>query len=153
MTLYGFNKSDADQLVKVARREGQRPRNKASVKYPEPLPSTGVEIHRGVTNAQINKGSTSGTVSRYTDGTDTDSGTDDTVTNDLADIGSGKKVIYVKLGSIYYILNSEKTSLTVLEDMRIKSGDTQIEAQGQTVFVDTTATAAWSDKIPLTSCP
>lgn len=64
------------------------------------------EIHRGTTDASISKGA-SGTVSRYTDGTNTDSTTNDTVNNDFANVGSGKVVAYVKLGSNYYMIAAE----------------------------------------------
>lgn len=110
-----------------------------------------LKIYRGLTDAQINKGS-SGTVSRYTDGTDTDSTVNDTVINGIASVGSGKVVIYLLLGGNYYLLQSEKTSVTVLEDMRVKADNTEIEAQGQTVWVDPDGTASWSDKVPLGSC-
>ena len=64
------------------------------------------EFHRGVTDGAITKG-TSGTVSRYTEGTTSDSGTNDTVQNEIANIGSGKVIYYVKSGSNYYAITGE----------------------------------------------
>ena len=72
----------------------------------EVVKPSGPEIHRGVTDSSISKGS-SGTVSRYTDGTNTDSGTDDTVNNDVTNVGSGKKCAYVKIGSNFYMIYCE----------------------------------------------
>jgi hypothetical protein len=70
-------------------------------------PSTGtIEFHRGVTDAAINKGA-SGTVSRYTAGTTTDSGTNDTVNNDFANVAISKKVAYIKSGANYYMIAAE----------------------------------------------
>ena len=68
---------------------------------------SGVVLHRGITNAQITKGSTTGSVSRYNPGTTTDSGIDDTVTNEYVTIGSGKKVAYQANGSTLYIIAAE----------------------------------------------
>lgn len=70
-------------------------------------PSTNpIEFHRGVTDAAISKGA-SGTVSRYTDGTSSDSGTNDTVTNDFADVAISKKVAYIKSGGTFYMISAE----------------------------------------------
>jgi hypothetical protein len=44
------------------------------------------------------------------------------------------------------------TSKEVILDIRIKSGDTQIEAQTATADLENVSTPAWEDKIPLTSC-
>lgn len=65
-----------------------------------------LEVHRGVTAATNNKGS-HGNVTRYTDGTNTPSGDTDDVFNDFIDVGSGKIVIYVKIGNKYYLIAVE----------------------------------------------
>ena len=63
------------------------------------------EVYRGQTDAQINKGS-SGTVSRY-NAAGSDTGSNDTVTNLFATVGSGKKVIYIKIESTFFIIAAE----------------------------------------------
>jgi hypothetical protein len=65
-----------------------------------------VEWHRGVTDEAMNKGATK-PVSRYTDGTDADSGLTDQVHNDFINVGAGKIVIYVKIGGVYYLVAVE----------------------------------------------
>jgi hypothetical protein len=65
-----------------------------------------IALHRGVTDAAINKGA-SGTVSRYEPGTTTDSGENDTVFNDWSNVGSGKKVAYMQSGANYYMIAAE----------------------------------------------
>lgn len=112
------------------------------------------KLFRGITNAQINKGATNGVVSRYLDGTNTDSGIDDTVTNDWASVGSGKLVMYAQLGSIFYITSTEKTAQPLMSDIRVKTGDTHIEAEELDVFVDSVDAPAWEDKIEnIDECP
>ena len=64
------------------------------------------EFHRGVTTEPNDKGS-NGDVSRYTDGTNTLSGDTDDVYNDFIDVGSGKIVMYVKIGAKYYLVAVE----------------------------------------------
>lgn len=65
-------------------------------------------LFRGITNAALNKGSTvANGVSRYLHGTETDSGIDDTVRNDWANVGSGKKVGYMRSGSGLYLVSAE----------------------------------------------
>lgn len=64
------------------------------------------EFHRGVTDGAISKGG-SGTVSRYNAGTTTDSGIDDTVNNEIANIGAGKVIYYVLSGGNYYAITGE----------------------------------------------
>lgn len=61
---------------------------------------------RGVTDGAISKGS-NGTVSRYNPGTTTDSGENDTVENEYANVGSGKKVAYMRNGAKYYMISAE----------------------------------------------
>lgn len=79
----------------------------AAVEYCENPVNTGVSFfYRGVTLAAINKGS-SGSVSRYSPGTTTASGTTDTVANEYADVESGKKVGYIKNGSQLYMISAE----------------------------------------------
>lgn len=73
---------------------------------PEVRPGQFNGIYRGVTDGAITKGS-SGTVSRYTPGTTTDSGTNDTVFNDFANVGSGKKVAYAMDGANLYMIAAE----------------------------------------------
>lgn len=63
-------------------------------------------VHRGVTDGAINKNA-SGTVSRYTPGTTTDSGENDTVENEYANVGSGKKVAYIRNGDKFYMIAAE----------------------------------------------
>jgi hypothetical protein len=46
-----------------------------------------------------------------------------------------------------------KSSQEVILDMRIKSGNTQIEANTATIYGDFSTSPAWEDKIELTSCP
>lgn len=72
-----------------------------------------VEIHRGVTVSAIAK-DTSGSVTRYTDGTDTTTATTDTVTNNSTYIAAGAKVTYVKLGSNFYIVECPEVCDVVL---------------------------------------
>lgn len=64
------------------------------------------KLHRGVTDGAIAKGA-SGTVSRYTPGTTTDSGTNDTMYNELIDVGSGKVVHYMRNGDKLYMIAVE----------------------------------------------
>ncbi len=114
-----------------------------------------VEIHRGIVDnsgSPITKGG-SGNVKRYTDGTSSDSGIVDTVTCDWNAVADGKKIIYVKLGSTFYLLNSEKTSQTTLTNMRQKADDTYVEAEDLDIYVDSIDTAAWEDKIELDTYP
>lgn len=66
----------------------------------------GVVLHRGVTDAAINKAA-SGTVSRYLPGTTTDSGTNDTVFNDYADVAISKKCAYIQSGANFYMIAAE----------------------------------------------
>jgi hypothetical protein len=68
--------------------------------------SNPIEFHRGVTDAAIAKGA-SGTVSRYTDGTTSDSGINDTVSNDFANVAITKKVAYIKSGGNFYMIAAE----------------------------------------------
>ena len=70
------------------------------------LAADSLEFHRGLTDAAINKGS-SGTVSRYTAGTTSDSGTNDTVVNEIANIAISKKIYYIKSGANYYAITGE----------------------------------------------
>lgn len=67
--------------------------------------SIGGELHRGITAGANNKGS-HGNVTRYIDGTNTSSVTDD-VFNDFINVISGKVVIYAKIGSKYYLIAVE----------------------------------------------
>lgn len=67
------------------------------VRGPDP---SGAQIHRGVTSAAIAKGSSTGAVDRYTVGTTSDSGVNDSITNEYGNIGSGKKVAYMEQGSM-----------------------------------------------------
>jgi hypothetical protein len=113
---------------------------------------TAVEIYRGITDGQLNKAST-GNVKRYNDGTDTESGPTDSVKNDLASVKTGKIVLYIRLGSNFYLLNSEKVSHTALSNIRIKTGNAQIEAEDLEIFADSVDSLAYADKIPLTACP
>lgn len=68
--------------------------------------STSGGLIRGVTDGAITKGS-SGTVSRYLPGTTTDSGINDTCYNDYANVGSGKKVSYMRNGDKLYLIAAE----------------------------------------------
>lgn len=68
--------------------------------------STTFEFHRGITDAAITKGS-SGTVSRYTAGTTSDSGINDTVSNEIASIAISKKIYYIKSGGTFYAITGE----------------------------------------------
>jgi hypothetical protein len=111
------------------------------------------EVFRGITNASISKGATNGSVSRYKSGTNSDTGIDDTVTNDWANLASGIKVAYVRLGSVYYILNSEKTYQSVTLDQRIKADNSAIEKSSITLYGDFDGAAAWSDDYAATECP
>lgn len=72
------------------------------------LDQSGFRMYRGVTNSAIAKGESNRTVSRYRPGTTTDTGIDDTVTNEMADIGSGKVVYYMDDGGgILYVIAAE----------------------------------------------
>lgn len=75
MALYGFGKENASQLLKVARREGQRSRFAVSLGYPEFLDATTPLL--GKADASVTGGA-SVTVSLWggTPGSETDLGTD-----------------------------------------------------------------------------
>jgi hypothetical protein len=70
------------------------------------LGSESVAIHRGITDEDLDKGTTA-TVSRYNPGTTTDSTIDDEVTNELADVGTGKVVYYFEQGGNKYVFAAE----------------------------------------------
>ena len=89
------------RLVSLGRRLANIPNHRRAVYKPSPL------MHRGLTNEAISKGTSDKMVSRYSPGTTTDSGTDDTVTNELINIGSGKVVHYFESGGVFYITSVE----------------------------------------------
>ena len=117
MSVYGFGQQPAGQLMKVARREGLRPRGSSWLGYPDIL-SWIIEVHVGKTDSAINKGA-SGTVSRWqpkaatgtnqvTATTDMEDSTDnDTVFNLFANVGSGKWVIYLRVWYSYFMISAE----------------------------------------------
>jgi len=69
--------------------------------------SSSISFYRGITNMAINKGTNDKTVSRYKPGTTTDTGIDDTVTNEIANVGSGKVVYYIGDGANFYLVTGE----------------------------------------------
>lgn len=64
------------------------------------------EFHRGVADEACAKGETE-TVSRYTEGTTSDSGTNDEVFGELGEWDTGDIVYYVKSGAILYAIAKE----------------------------------------------
>ena len=54
------------------------------------------EWHRGITNMAVDKGTDDKTASRYEAGTKDDTGIDDTLVNEMADVGAGKVVYYAR---------------------------------------------------------
>lgn len=116
---------------------------------PEPLPGI---FHRGITTSLIAKGG-SGTVSRYSPGTDSGSGIVDTVLSDLATVASGRKVHYMLNGNNFYIVAVERFEQEVMLDMRINGSDTYVEANTLLTQVETVSDEEWEDKLPLTGCP
>ncbi len=64
----------------------------------------GGKVYVGKSNAAIPEGSTTGSVSRYNGGTETDTGIDDTVVNKWPEIPTNTWVIYAPIGSAKYIL-------------------------------------------------
>lgn len=106
------------------------------------------KIYRGITAAGITKGA-AGNVTRYKPGTTEASSFTDSVISEHSTILTGKKVSYFKDGDNLYILSVEKTEVAVVVDFRLKSGNTQVEAQTVTVQLETTTASAWSDKIAL----
>jgi hypothetical protein len=69
-------------------------------------PINGVTIHRGITDEPLGKGTTM-TVSRYNPGTTVDSTINDEVTNEMADVGTGKVVYYFEQGGNKYVFAAE----------------------------------------------
>jgi hypothetical protein len=111
-----------------------------------------VQIHRGVTLAQITKGST-GNVGRYTAGTNTASGTTDSVIADHHTVGITKRITYLELGGNFYMISAEKTELEVVLDISHTTGETQIKASTVTTQLDTVASPALENKITVNPCP
>jgi hypothetical protein len=68
----------------------------------------GSSVHLGKTDAAIAKGA-SGTVSRYTgsSGTETDTGENDTVKNRFANVATGRWVAYTAIDGVYYLISAE----------------------------------------------
>lgn len=115
----------------------------------------GVHSVLGKTDGASTKGSGTVTVSVYAGAVNSDTDTSMNITgvgNEFADVATTKYVWVTRNGGVPYLTAVEKTSQTLISNMRIKSGDTQIEAQELDIWVETTDTAAYSDKIPLTSC-
>ncbi len=54
----------------------------------------------------------------------------------VAAVANGKQIIYVKLGSTFYMLNSEKSSQATLTNVRKKADDTYVEAEELDIYVD-----------------
>jgi hypothetical protein len=117
VSLYGFGQETAGQLVKVARREGQRARGQAGVGFPDFL-GWFIEVHTGQTTASHAKGvaqavnrfvPTSAAGTTQVDATSDleDSGTDDTVMNLFAAVGSGKWVIYIRVFYSFFLIAAE----------------------------------------------
>lgn len=112
----------------------------------------GSSLYRGTTDSSVSKGGTV-TISRYTAGTTSDSGSNDTgVLSELSAVASGAVVYYMDNGANKYIIAVEKTSTAIMTDMRIKSGNTQIESNDAVAQVEISTAAAWGDQIPLTTC-
>ncbi len=117
VTSYGFTLPKATVLSGIADRELTRIRNGGGVNYPDSLPQT-CERYVGKTTASHAKG-VAQSVNRYqqisthfdTQVTSTshleDSGTDDTVMNLFANVGSGKWVKYVRVGASFYLESAE----------------------------------------------
>ena len=117
MSVYGFGRELASNLVKVGRREGLRSRGSSSLGYPDFL-SWLIELHVGKTDSAINK-SAAGTVSRWqpttavgSDQVDAvgdleDSTENDTVMNLFANVGSGKWVIYIRVWYSFFMIAAE----------------------------------------------
>lgn len=73
----------------------------------EVLAASAATFYRGITTGALNKGSSVG-VTRYDAGaTTTTNGNTDTVNNELANIGSGKVVYYLRDGSNFYVFATE----------------------------------------------
>lgn len=118
---------------------------------------TAIAIHRGVTSSTSTKGGTC-TVDRYIPGTTTDSTINDTVNTPDAAIANGKNITYLEQAGTMYAMQWGKQTLKMVvgtNSPRIKSGNAQIEASCiADVEVDSKETAAFEDKIALTStCP
>lgn len=115
--LFGFGRDHASQLVKVARREGQKPRGSVASDLPDFL-SLFIEVHTGKTDSTLNKGN-AGTISRWVPKAATgseqvdatgdleDSTLNDTAMNLFANIGSGKWVIYIRVFYSFYVIAAE----------------------------------------------
>jgi hypothetical protein len=111
---------------------------------------TSTEIHRGVADEILPKDDT-GTVSRYNPGTLDDSGTNDEVYNEIAPIALGQVVYYFQQGSTFYLLQSEKVSITPLTNLRLDSDS--LETKARTIYADSVDTnTTWTEKVEGEDC-
>lgn len=117
-------------------------------------PANGSPVVQGVSTGAMTAGGSAVTVNIYTPG-----GTANTDTLSakalLVDVASGKAVYCAWIGSGYFVLNAAPTTTTVsvLTDMRMKSGNTQIEAEAKTLTVVAAGSGSYSDKVSVSSCP
>lgn len=115
----------------------------------------GIPSVLGKTDSISNKGSASVTVSVWAGPYGSEANTDmdiPNVGNNFASVDSGKWVWVSLNGGSPYITQTEKTQVTPLTNIRMKSGNAWVEAESLATFVDTVATAAYSDKIELGDC-
>jgi hypothetical protein len=102
--MLGFSPADVARISGAVNYVERLPRNKPGNRRRHV--TGGLAIHLGKTDAAINKGS-SGTVSRYEGGSETDTGINDTVKNRFGNVGSGKWVAYVLIDTAYYLIAAE----------------------------------------------
>ena len=103
--MVGFSPADAKRISDAVRRVERMPLSKPAGRGNH-VTGGEVRIFLGKTNAVIAKGS-SGQVSRYEGGSETDTGIDDTCKNRFANVASGKWVAYVVIDSAYYLIAAE----------------------------------------------